>query len=166
MSISRNGAGLTRLRSATRGRWLVPVLFVLVGACSSSPSGPSAGGSSVAGQWSGTTSQGLPITFAAGSDEYVTAISIGYSFNSCSGSQAFSALRIQTAPDVTCIGGPCPSSITSYRSLAFSSGTLDGPLTTINGLFLGGGRAEGSASFFNYPGCGTSTGVSWTATRR
>lgn len=109
----------------------------------------------------------MPIAFSVSSDEKVTTITVGYSFNGCSGSQTFSGLDLRTAPDVTCIPGPCSGAITSYRAFSYSSsGPIDGPRTTMNGLFLPANRAEGQAGFVNYPGCGTASGVVWTATRR
>ncbi len=140
---------------------------MLVGACNG-PTRPSTVAPSLSiGQWSGTTSQGMPIAFSVSADEKVTSITIGYSFNGCSGSQTFSGLDLRTAPDVTCIPGPCSGAISSYRAFGYaSSGPIDGPRTAVNGLFVSANRAEGQAGFFNYPGCGTASGVGWTATRR
>jgi hypothetical protein len=39
-------------------------------------------------------------------------------------------------------------------------------MTSLNGLFLPGNRAEGQAGFVDYAGCGTASGVTWTAFRR
>lgn len=139
----------------------------LVSACNG-PTKPSPAAPSLAvGEWRGTTSQGMPIVFTVSSDEKVTTITIGYSFNGCSGAQTFSGLDLRTAPDVTCIPGPCSGAISSYRAFGYaSSGPIDGPRTAVNGLFVAASRAEGQAGFFNYPGCGTASGVGWTATRR
>ena len=113
------------------------------------------------------TSQGVPIAFTVSPDETVTAITLGYSFNACSGSQTFSNLNVPTAPEVICVPGPCPGPVSSYRAFHYSDGQFgSGPLTTVNGLFLPGNRAQGLAAFVDYPGCGTATGVEWTATRR
>ena len=139
----------------------------LVGACKG-PTGSSTETPTLSvGQWSGTTSQGTTIDFSVSSDEKVTTITIGYSFNACSGSQTFSGLDLRTAPDVTCIPGPCSGAISSYRAFGYAtSGPIDGPRTAVNGLFVSANRAEGQAGFFNYPGCGTASGVGWTATKR
>jgi hypothetical protein len=118
------------------------------------------------GQWTGTTAQGALIAFTISGDEKVTSITLGHNFNGCSGSQTFSNLAVATIPDVTCIPGPCPSSISTYRQFGYSSGDIEGAFTSVNGLFPTPATAEGLANFRNYPGCGTSTGVSWTATRR
>ena len=48
---------------------------------------------------------------------------VGYNFNSCSGTQTFSNLNVPTAPDVTCIPGPCPGATASYRAFAYSGGS-------------------------------------------
>jgi hypothetical protein len=139
----------------------------LVAGCggSSSPAAPSPPASLSVGKWSGTTAQGAAIAFTVSSDEILTAISVGHNFNGCSGTQVFSNLSSSTVPDVICIPGPCP--VSSYRSFFYSSGSREaGPITTLNGLFLPGGRAEGLVHFVDFPGCGTATSVTWTATRQ
>ncbi len=78
---------------------------VLASACNSGPPTPSASSLS-AGQWSGTTVQGASISFSVSSDEALTTIAVGYTFNGCSGTQTFADLNVPTAPNVTCIPGP------------------------------------------------------------
>jgi hypothetical protein len=120
-----------------------------------------------AGEWSGTTSQGMPIAFTVSSDETVTAITIGYDFNECSGSSAYSDLNVPTAPQVTCIPGPCSGVVTSYRAFAYLNGSFgSGPVTQINGLFLPGNQARGQVTFTDYPSCGTAPPAEWTARKR
>lgn len=80
--------------------------------------------------------------------------------------QTFSNLNLDTAPMVTCIPGPCPNAITSYRAFDYLTGSIDGPFTSVNGLFTLKTRAEGQASFRDYPGCGTAVGIAWSATKR
>lgn len=159
--------GRVAMWTQTKAVLLVGTLAgVLAFACSRGPTSPSASSLSV-GQWSGTTAQGTSITFTVSSDEALTAIDVGYIFNGCSGTQTFSNLNVPTAPNVTCIPGPCSGTISTYRAFAYSSGSVGpGPSTTVNGLFLPGGRAQGQVSFRDYPGCGTAVGVEWTATRR
>lgn len=106
------------------------------------------------------------MAFTVSADEKVTSITVGYTFNGCSGSQTFSNLDLPTTPDVTCIPGPCSGAISSYRAFSYASARIDGPQTVVNGLFLPANRAEGQVGFFNYPGCGTASGIGWTATRR
>jgi hypothetical protein len=120
-----------------------------------------------AGEWRGTTSQGAPIAFTVAADETLTSITIGYDFNGCSGSQTFSDLAVATAPDLTCIPGPCTGVLQSYRAFGYSQGSPGaGPYTQVNGVFLPGSEARGQAVFSEYPSCGTATGVEWTATPR
>jgi hypothetical protein len=146
--------------------WSGAIAGVLVSACGGGPSSPSPASLS-AGQWSGTTTQGAAITFTVSPDEILTTLTAGYNFNGCSGVQTFANLSVPTKPDVTCIPGPCSSTVSSYRQFAYSSGrTATEPNTFVVGLFLTGNRAQGQVSFFDYPGCGTATGVEWTATRR
>jgi hypothetical protein len=120
-----------------------------------------------AGEWSGTTSQGEPITFTVSPDELLTTITIGYNFKECSGSHTSSDLVIRTAPELVCIPGPCPGRSSSYRAFGYMDGSVGGgPVTQVNGIFLPGNQAKGQASFVDYPECGTASAVEWTATRR
>lgn len=128
------------------------------------PTTPSPAG--LDGQWTGTTSQGTPITFTVSAQQKVTSITVEHRFNGCSGAQTFSNLNLETAPSVTCIPGPCPPSISSYRAFSYLSGSIDGPSTVVNGLFTASARAEGQVTFKDYPDCGTAVGVAWTATKR
>jgi hypothetical protein len=137
----------------------------LAAACgSNSPSGPSS--TSYRGEWAGTTSQGSPISFSISPDEKVTSITVGYNFNGCSGSQTFSNLSLDIAPNVMCIPGPCSADVLSYRAFGFATGSLQGPSTSVTGLFPSLTTAQGVAGFREYPGCGTASSVPWTAIRR
>jgi len=139
---------------------------MLAPACGGSPASSPSSSLSV-GDWNGTTAQRAPIAMTVSSNETLTAITVGYSFNGCSGTQTFSNLNVPTAPNVTCIPGPCSDPISSYRAFAYSSssdGTRSG--TSINGLFLPGGQAQGRVTFRDLPSCGTAEAVEWTATRR
>jgi hypothetical protein len=119
------------------------------------------------GEWSGTTSQGAPITFVVSADERVTSITVGYDFNGCSGSHTFLDLDVPTAPDLTCIPGPCSGALSSYRAFGYSANSVaGGPMTQINGLFLPRNEAKGQATFRNYAGCGDLVTAEWTAARR
>jgi len=146
--------------------WIGALAGLLASACGRDPTSPSRLSLSV-GQWSGTTAQGMVITFTVSSDEILTTLSVGHSFSGCSGMQTFSNLQVATAPDVICTPGPCSDTTSTYRAFGFSSGSRGtGPSTAVNGLFLPGGRAQGVAAFHDFPGCGTVTGVEWSATRR
>ena len=72
-------------------RFVTIAWCAVMSACS--PTTPSS--AALDGQWTGTTSQGTPITFTVSSDQKVTAISVGYSFNGCSGVQTFSNLNLE-----------------------------------------------------------------------
>jgi hypothetical protein len=137
----------------------------LVSACGS-PSGPTGRGS-YAGQWSGTTAQGRMVAFTISADETITTITLGHDFNGCSGTQTFSGLSLTIAPRVECIPAPCPGMLTSYRAFGYTSGDrIEGPSTSVNGLFTSSERAEGTANFRGFQGCGDAIGVMWSATRR
>ncbi|HEY0874768.1 MAG TPA: hypothetical protein VGD94_14945 [Vicinamibacterales bacterium] len=155
------------MATATKALVWMSLAGLLASACGNrNPMSPSSSSLS-AGQWTGTTSQGMIITFTVSSDEILRTLSVGHSFNGCSGTQTFSDLQVATAPDVTCVPGPCSGTTSTYRAFSFSSGSRGtGPSTAVNGLFLPGHRAQGVAAFHDFPGCGTLTGVEWTATRR
>jgi hypothetical protein len=133
---------------------------VLMTACgSSSPTAPSSHGYD--GQWSGTTSQGRPITFVVSPAQKVTAITVGYSFNGCSGVNTFSNLNLD-------IGNPPnPNGVPSLGpGFGYGSGPPDGPnYTQVLGSFSANTTATGSVIFLGYPGCGNVAGI-WTATKR
>ena len=134
-------------------------------AACAAPTAPTS--TSYAGEWSGTTAQGRPLVFTISPAEAVTTITVGHEFNGCSGSQTFSGLSLNIAPQIQCIPGPCSPSLLSYRGFGYGSGnSVEGPSTAVNAVFLSSARAEGTVNFRNYPGCGDAIGVSWTATRR
>jgi hypothetical protein len=140
--------------------WTIP-LCVLMSACGNSPTTPSSGGPArYDGQWSGTTSQGRPITFTVSSEQKVTAITVGYSFNGCSGVNTFSNLNLD-------IGNPPnPTAPSLGPSFGYGSGPPDGPnYTQVLGSFTANTTATGSVIFGGYPGCGNTSGI-WTATKR
>ena len=144
---------------------IVTIAGVVAAGCGGGPSSPTPASLST-GQWSGTTAQGAAISFTVSPDETLTSLAVGYSFNGCSGIQTFSNLNVSTKPDITCIPGPCSGTVSSYRQFAYTSGrAATEPSTTIIGLFLAGNRAEGQVSFRDFPGCGTSAGVTWVAGR-
>ena len=130
------------------------VACVALSACNPTTPSPSSSGA-LDGQWSGTTAQGVPITFSLASNKTITSISVGYSLTACSSTHTYSNLGLDTAPTVICIPGPCSNDISSFRSFNYLAGSPGGPSTTINGLFVLGSRAEGQVSFRDYPTCGT-----------
>ena len=138
----------------------------LVSACGS-PSSPSGGQANYEGQWSGTTAQGRPVTFAISSDQNLTTLTVGHEFNGCSGSQTFSSLSVSIMPNVQCIPAPCSNQLLSYRAFNYSVGrSLEEPGTSINGLFVSTDRAEGLVHFRGFPGCGDALSVPWSASKR
>src|SRR4029077_16858134 len=92
----------------------------------------------------GTTSQGRPITFAVSSDQKVTAITVGYSFNGCSGLKPFSNLNLDI--------GNTPTPATSLGpGFGFGSGPPDGPnYTQVYGSFSSNTTATGPHSFCGF----------------
>ena len=158
--ILRSGAAARRMLKP--GPAFVTVVWcVLMSACGnsdSSPTTPSSAGYD--GQWSGTTSQGKPITFTVAPEQKVTAITVGYGFNGCSGEKAFSGLNLD-------IGfPPVPSPLTIGPGFGYGSGPPDKPnYTQVYGSFTSTTRATGSVVFGDYSGCGNG-GAIWTASKR
>ncbi len=149
---------------AVRGGVPMFALCALLSACGN-PSGPS--NASYEGQWTGTTAQGKTVTFTISPDENVTAITVGYEFNGCSGTQTFSGLSLSIAPQVQCIPAPCSNQLMSYRAFGYSVGNpVEGPATSLNAVFTSSARVEGLAHFREYPGCGSAMSVPWSATKR
>src|SRR4051812_44202285 len=121
------------MRTAKNGRSAAVLLIaqaVLVSACGSTR--PSS--TSLEGQWSGTTTQGTPIGFTVSADQKVTAISVGYRFGGCAGTETLANLNLDTAPNVICVPAPCPASLSSYRSFNYANGRLEGPSIGVNGI--------------------------------
>jgi hypothetical protein len=131
-------------------------------ACGSSspagPSGPSPPG--YTGQWNGTTSQGSPIAFTVGPDEKVTAITVAYRFNGCSGVNTFSSLSLD-------IGSPpILNPATPGPGFGYGSGPPDaGNYTQISGWFVSSTAANGTVIFGGYTGCGNAVAI-WSANRQ
>jgi hypothetical protein len=153
-----------RTASASRFACLLPTAaWLLVTACGGSTR-PSS--TTLEGEWTGTTIQGAPIGFTVSADQKMTAITVGYRFGGCAGTQTFADLNLETVPSVVCVPAPCPASLASHRSFNYSSGLPAGPATTVNALFTTTASAEGQAVFRDFPGCGSATGVGWTAVQR
>jgi hypothetical protein len=141
-------------------RFLVWSLWVLAIACGGSPSAPSSGASAgYDGQWSGTTFQGARIAFTV-TGQKVTAITLGYNFNGCSGTHSFANLSLDsgTPPNT---GAP-----TLGPGFGYGSGNPEaGNYTQILGNFTSSSQATGSVIFGSYSGCGTAISI-WNATRQ
>lgn len=148
-----------------RKRWVMAALASVLGAaCGGFPTSPSTFSFS-AGEWSGTTAQGRPISFEVSSTEILTKLSVSFSFNGCAGVKTFTNLNVSTVSTVGCLDGSCPSS--PLRKFDFSDeGSASSGVTRVNAQFRPGGQAFGIVDFRDYPGCGSALGVSWTATRK
>ena len=143
-----------------RQRFSATALCILGAACQS-PTTPT----TYAGEWSGTTAQNRPIAFTVSFAEIVTTITVGHDFNGCSASATFTDLRVnlRLAERQSVAGGP---PVPSFNIGFGDPDSPDGPDTRIYVLFPSTARAEGKVNFRNYPGCGSASDVSWTATKR
>jgi hypothetical protein len=150
------------------------VLFLSIALCAftnacgdTGPTPPSsAAPGSLVGQWSGTTSQGRPVTFVVSADQKVTAITVGYSFNGCSGVNTFSSLALDIATTGQTPFPPRGETMPGRPAFFYASGTPDGPNhLQLYGSFPSSTTAGGYAFFGEYQGCGTAVGI-WNASRR
>ena len=128
------------------------------GSAENNPTTPGGDPARYDGQWKGTTSQGRPITFTVSSAQKVTAITVGYSFNGCSGSNTFSNLNLDI--------GVTPNPATSLGpGFGFGSGSPEGSnYTQVYGSFRSNTTASGTVIFGDFTGCGNAI-AGWTATR-
>src|SRR5438874_2568990 len=101
--------------------WTIP-LCVLMSACDNGSTTPTSGGAArYDGQWTGTTSQGRSIAFTVSSEQKVTAITVGYSFNGCSGVNTFANLSLDIGTP------PNPAAPSLGPGFGYGSGPPDGP---------------------------------------
>ena len=146
------------------GRRLCRVTLVaaLATGCSYSPMGP--GALDYAGDWSGTTSQGRPISLTISSKQHVTAISVAYDFSGCSGVKTFTGLDValKTAP-----GGLLPPELEQYAGFSVRDGAQGAAnATQVVGALKSETSAAGAAWFENYAGCtNTFEDITWNATK-
>ena len=132
-------------------------LGVSISACSGSPTSPSQPLPGYVGQWSGSTSQGRPITISISADQRITAMSLGYDFSGCSGSIRFENLDIAIGRDSAGNGGFGHGRLTPEAGAA--------AITQVQGMFTSSTNANGFAVFQEYTGCRDSFAL-WTATKR
>ena len=148
----------------TMGKMLFSMALIagLAAGCSSAPIRP--GGPDYAGDWSGTTSQGRPISFTISSNARVTAISVAYDFSGCSGVKTFTGLdvAIRTAP-----AGLLPPELEQYAGFNFRAGAQGAAnATQVVGALKSETNATGAASFESYGGCTNAfEGITWNATK-
>jgi hypothetical protein len=91
-------------------------------------------------------------------DQKVTAITVGYSFNGCSGLNTFSNLNLD-------IGNTPNPATTLGAGFGFGSGPPDAAnYTQVYGSFSSNSVATGTVIFGAYSACGNAVGI-WTATR-
>jgi len=73
---------------------LIATACVLLSGCgAASPTNPGPVAVGYAGEWSGTTFQGRPISFTVSPEQQVTTISLGYQIDTCSGVDTFSDIK-------------------------------------------------------------------------
>lgn len=127
------------------------ILFSGCGAAS--PTSPRPVG--YAGNWSGTTFQGRPISFTVSPEQQVTTISLGYQIDACSGVDTFSDLK-------------APFSAGPPLAFQFAAKLPDQRQVSIQGFLMPDASVWGTLLVYGPPACGPSETVAgpFTATRR
>jgi hypothetical protein len=130
---------------------------------------PSSTGSSYAGEWRGTTSQGQSVTISVSAGQKVTSISVGYAFSGCSGSNTYGSLSLDIAPPLSQPPIPFPPlpsvpSSPSSPEFGYTTGNPEGPdFTQIDGIFDSTQSMSGTL-ILTRPVCGN-VFVFWSATK-
>jgi hypothetical protein len=139
----------------------IAVCFVLSG-CKDTPTmpvPPPGGLAGYAGRWTGTTSQGRPLSFTVSLDQKVTAITVDYSFNGCAGVKTFENLNLDIVRPSN------PHAPVAGPGFGYGSGPPEnGDYTQVVGFFAPNGTVTGSVVFVEYVNCGNAVAV-WTAQR-
>ena len=148
------------MRSRAFAIWL---LCVAVSGCGdSSPSAPSPATTSFNGQWTGTTSQGQPISFTVVSDR-VTTISVGYNYSGCSGTATASNPNLEIGDLRTRVSQPPPEPY-SFSGLVGPYSESDN--TQITAFFSSPAERNGHGIIlFVRPACGETIAL-WSVTKR
>src|SRR4051812_50226850 len=74
---------MERMRIPRRPEWTFTTGMAILIWCACSPARPTP--LNFAGEWTGTTSQGRPITFTVSGDLRITAVAVDFAFAGCSG---------------------------------------------------------------------------------
>ena len=125
----------------TRLSALFVILLGLAACDSPNPAGPS--GPGYAGEWSGQTFQGRVITFTVSAEQKVTAISVSYSIDSCSGSETFQNLDV-------------PLIAVGRGGFGYDAKLPNGVVLQIQGYFITAQNVSGGLLIYGPPACGTS----------
>ena len=147
-------------RACFRGAATIALVCV-VGCSVAAPASPtSTPAASLAGTWSGTTFQGRPIAFTMSRDSQLTAISVGYQIDTCTGVGSFTNLAVP----LFAVSG------TGATGFAYGATLPDRPEVRISvqGFSMPDGGVAGGVIVYGLPSCGTSESVAgmFQATRR
>jgi|SRR5215471_7338000 len=146
---------MTFRRRVTTSQWrFAGGMAILIGCACTPPATMRPTPVDFSGRWAGTTSQGKAITFTVSADLRITALSVDYAFDSCSGNVTLSPNAAVQNPN--------------GNATAVVTDTPNGPgganRTIVNFLFASPVTATGTVQFIAFPGC-ASTNSPWTARR-
>lgn len=133
---------------------LIAISCVLLSGCgAASPTSPGPVAVGHAGEWSGTTFQGRPISFTVSPEQQVTTISLGYQIDTCSGVDTFSGLNAV----------PFAASVPAFQ---FTAVLPDKRQIAIQGYLMPDGSVSGILLVYGPPSCGPSETVAGPFTAR
>jgi hypothetical protein len=133
-------------------------LLIAATACGGgSPTAPTppGGRSSLAGEWSGGSSE-AGANFVVSNEGRVTAITVNYTLNGCPVSRTLSGLSVE-------IGRTNPS----FPAFGYSNSAppIQANAIYVQGVFTPDGTVAGLTQFYDYMGCGSGS-YNWSARRR
>ncbi len=128
---------------------------LLSGCGTATPTDPDPVAVGYAGEWSGTTFQGRPISFTVSPEQQVTTISVGYQIDMCSGVETFSDVK----------GVPFADGLPAFQ---FTAKLADTRPIAIQGYLMPDASVSGTLLLYGPPSCGRSETVAgpFTARRR
>lgn len=111
-------------------------VIAVAGACGQSPSpagpGPNPSVVGFEGEWSGTTFQGLPISFTVSASQSVTRLTVGFRLDACAGTETSTDLVFGSAlqsPPALIFAFRLNSSVqVSVQAYRMPDGSLTGPI--------------------------------------
>ncbi len=140
-------------------RTAAAIALVTVSSCAGkNPESPSTTG--LAGNWSGTTFQGRPISFTVSRDNRLTTLSVGYQIDACTGTASFANLDVAVFE----VAGAASSGFAYGQTLTDRPDVGVG----VQGYLMPNGGVAGTLIVYGKPACGSSEAVAgpFNASRR
>lgn len=144
-----------------RARWLGMLLLVCAIACSG-PTEPEPVPAGYAGEWTGTTMQGTPVSFSVSGDQ-VTMFTLAFNFSpACAATVTIPGpARIVTQEPP----GPPPFDQPGF-AMSRTQGNFEWGIAAFGAFSRDRRSVAGEFRLLTYPGCDTVMSGTWTAQRR